>query len=348
MKLQQATELYLEEGRCRHLAESTLKNHRRRLTHFVHWCDIHSVTDPREATLQTLLDYHLWLRRKKRSDGCPLAAHTVNLAMLTVKHLFKRLAVRNLILEDIGQDFPALKEPKTLPRSILTREQAMQLLQQPNLSTPLGFRDRAMLELLYSTGLRGAELCALLLHDLDLPARLARVIQGKGRKDRVVPLGKVAAGYVAEYIRSVRPVLVGDGGSAAVFLSATGRTLEPKALLRIVKTYRDKARLPDTITTHSLRHTCATELLKGGASIRHVQELLGHAHITTTQIYTRVVPIDLKKAHARTAPSERRRDAETVRFDPSQARWKDTRNAGAWQMFRPRKDVKKNSESATK
>ena len=348
MNLQQAIYLFLEEGRCRYLAKSTLRNQRRFLLRFAEWCADHGLNDPREATLQTLLDYHRQLRRMKRPDGRPFSISSVNYAMHTVKQLFKRLAVRQLILCDIGQDFPALKKPKTLPKSILTRDQAMKLLQQPNLSTPLGFRDRAMLEMLYSTGVRGAELCNLLLHDLDLPARMVRVIQGKGRKDRVVPLGKVAAGYVAEYVRSVRPVLTGDGDSATVFLSSTGRTLEPKALLRIVKAYRDKAHLPDTITTHSLRHTCATEMLKGGASVRHVQELLGHARISTTQIYTRVVPLDLKKAHARTAPSERRRDVEAVRFDPGQARWRDMGNLGFWEMFRPKKNVPNAGKSATK
>lgn len=133
-----------------------------------------------------------------------------------------------------------------------------------------------------------------------------------------------------------------------MFLSSIGRALEPKALLRIFKAYRDKAHLPDTITTHSLRHTCATELLKGGASVRHVQELLGHARISTTQIYTRVVPLDLKKAHARTAPSERRHDAEAVRFDPGKARWRDLHNAGSWAMFRPKKNVSADRKSATK
>lgn len=192
------------------------------------------------------------------------------------------------------------------------------------------FRDRTMLEVLYSTALRGGELCRLTLYDLDLQARMIRVLKGKGRKDRVVPIGKVATGYLSEYIKSVRPILVGKKTNALVFLSATGGHLRTHDLGRIVKMYRDKAHLPDNITTHSLRHTCATEMLKGGASIRHVQELLGHADILTTQIYTHVVQTDLKKAHARTAPSERRKNVDVPSFDHDVPRWNDNRNAPYW------------------
>jgi len=218
-----------------------------------------------------------------------------------------------------------------------------QLLQQPDLGTPAGFRDRTLMELLYSTGLRGREVCRLRIYDLDLEDRTLCVIRGKGRKDRVVPMGKVAVDYLREYLEKVRPLLARrcgvDGrrptveeetmadGHTAVFLSASGTAMRTGLLWRIMRRYSQRLgqeNLGRRITPHTLRHSCATEMLKGGASIRHVQEMLGHSRITTTQIYTRVVPMDLKKAHQKTAPSQRRRKVEIPVFE--YRGWRDPRN----------------------
>ena len=357
MKPTEAITIFCDECRHRHLSERSVESARGYLGRFVYWCELNRLDDLREASIQHLLDFHRWMKQKKRPDGKPSTIRYQNRHIRLVKQLFKLLATRSLIMADMGRDFPPLHDPRILPRGILTKEQAMQLLQQPHITTPLGFRDRTMLEVLYSTGLRGGELCRLSLYDLDLPTRMLRVLQGKGRKDRVVPIGKVAAGYLAEYIKNVRPVLVssepgrkaGVSGSSAVFLSATGRTLCTNDLHRLIKYYRGKARLPDNITTHSLRHTCATEMLKGGASIRHVQELLGHADIMTTQIYTHVVPSDLQKAHARTAPSERRRSPDEARFaGGAHPRWTDKRNAPQWREMQKRSASAKNGRKPRK
>jgi integrase/recombinase XerD len=335
MSPSEAIDIFCAECKHRHLAERTVEASRGYLQRFADWCAASGgVADLREATLETLLAFHSSMRRHKRPDGKLCSVKYQNRHIRMVKQLFKLLAARNLILADIGRDFPPLNDPHTLPRGIMDKDQVMQLLRQPPMTTPLGFRNRAMLEMLYSTGLRGGELCRLTLYDLDLPARTLRVLQGKGRKDRVVPIGKVAAGYLGEYIKSVRPILLGKAASPLVFVSARGLKLWTADLSRIVKLYRGQARLPDTITTHSLRHTCATEMLKGGASIRHVQELLGHADIQTTQIYTHVVQSDLKKAHARTAPSERRQAVAVPVFDDAAPSWNDSRNAPYWKTVR--------------
>jgi integrase/recombinase XerD len=164
-----------------------------------------------------------------------------------------------------------------------------------------------------------------------------RIHQGKGKKDRVVPIGRVAAEYVAEYLERVRPIILGHNKSRAaallahglgverLFLSDHGTALRPEVLRRILMRYRNAARLPGNVTTHSLRHACATEMLRGGASVRHVQEMLGHSHITTTQIYTRVVPSDLKRVHSHTSPSERRKAIDVPPFELR--RWRDRKNA---------------------
>jgi len=330
MNPSEAIEIFCAECKHRHMSEATVEAGHFYLGRFADWCATHGVADLREATLETLLDFHRWMKQHKRPDGQLCSIKYQNRYIRIVKQLFKLLAARNLILADIGRDFPPLHDPNSLPRGIMNKDQVMNLLHQPLMTTPIGFRDRAMLEVLYSTGLRGGELCRLSLYDLDLGDRMLRILQGKGRKDRVVPVGKVAAGYLAEYIKTVRPILVGKNASPLVFVSATGRKLCTADLGRIVKMYREQAHLPDNITTHSLRHTCATEMLKGGASIRHVQELLGHADIQTTQVYTHVVQSDLKKAHARTAPSERRQAVDVPAFDTAAPSWNDNRNAPFW------------------
>jgi len=336
MKPEKAIEIFCAECKHRHLSERTVETDRGYLDRFAHWCGTHGVSDLREATLETLLAFHRTMKQHKRPDGELCSIKYQNRHIRMVKQLFKLLASRTLIMADIGLDFPPLTDPRSLPRGIMNKDQVMQLLQQPPMTTPLGFRDRTMLEVLYSTALRGGELCRLSLYDFDLAARMLRVLQGKGRKDRVVPIGKVAAGYLAAYLKDVRPVILGKNTSPLVFVSARGLKLWTADLGRIVKMYREQAHLPDNITTHSLRHTCATEMLKGGASIRHVQELLGHADIQTTQVYTHVVQSDLKKAHARTAPSERRKTTEPVAFaaGDGKPRWNDNRNAPYWKTVK--------------
>jgi len=341
MTPQEAVQLYLDDCRNRHLSDSTIKLNAHHLNRFAHFCEIEHLDDIRNATAKTVLAFHRWIKTRKRPDGQPISIKYQHRHVRVVKLMFKLLYKRNLVMSDITAMLEPLRDPLTLPRGIMNKDQVMKLLQQPYMTTPLGFRDRTMLEVLYSTALRGGELCRLTLYDLDLQARMIRVLKGKGKKDRVVPIGKVACSYLIEYIKTVRPILAGRKNNALVFLSATGGYLRTHDLGRIVKMYRDKAHLPDNITTHSLRHTCATEMLKGGASIRHVQELLGHADILTTQIYTHVVQTDLKKAHARTAPSERRKNVEVPSFDHEVPRWNDNRNAKYWPKVRGPAAVKK-------
>lgn len=338
MSPDEAATLYLDDGRTRHLAAATVSGRDVQLKRFTFWCGCVHMKDLRDAVSETLTDYRRWLGTRKRTDGKPITVQYANSQARTVRLLFKLLYKRGLIMSDITAMLEPLRDPQRLPRGIMNKDQVMQMLQQPYMTTPLGFRDRAILEVLYSTALRGGELCRITLYDLDLSARTLRVL-GKGSKERVVPIGKVAAGYLGEYIKSVRGILQGKRNSSIIFLSATGLPLRTADLGRIVRTHRDKAGLPDNITVHSLRHTCATEMLKGGASIRHVQELLGHASIQTTQIYTHVVQTDLQKAHARTAPSERRKPVDVPEFTHETPRWNDNRNAKYWQAFQHRESA---------
>ena len=337
MKFEEAIEIFVEDGRVRELSPRTLDHYRMFLERFAEWCSMHGVNDVREVNLSHVLDFRKRLDHRKGPGGKPNSVSYRNRHVRAVRLLFRLLYKRGLILSNLAARIPELKDPMKLPRGIMDKDQVKRLLQAAHMTTPTGFRDRTIFEVLYSTGIRGGELCNLLLYDLDLPGRTLRVLQGKGRKDRVVPIGKVACSYLAEYIKNVRGIFtrrsLGEGGPPPtdhVFVTAQGEGFKTNNLRQQFILHRDRAGLGDIYTVHSLRHTCATEMLKGGASIRHVQELLGHADIATTQIYTHVVQSDLKKAHARTAPSERRQSVDVPTFDQDKPIWNDNRNAKYW------------------
>ena len=327
----------------RHLSTSSVVETLRCLGYFLHWLAQQQEEDLREVRLEQIQRYREFLSQRRKRDGEKLTLAYQNRQIRYLRQFFAFLRRDGKILIDPCSGLPALRDPKRLPRDILSDQEVKQLLQQPDLGTPAGFRDRTLMELLYSTGLRGREACRLRIYDVDLEDRTLCVIRGKGRKDRVVPIGKVAVDYLREYLEKVRPLLARRcgvdsrrptaeeettvAGHTAVFLSASGTAMRTGLLWRIMRRYSQRLgqeNLGRRITPHTLRHSCATEMLKGGASIRHVQEMLGHSRITTTQIYTRVVPMDLKKAHQKTAPSQRRRKVEIPVFE--YRGWRDPRN----------------------
>jgi len=344
VRFEESIDIFIEDGRVRELSPRTLDHYRMFLERFAEWCSFRHVHDVRDVNLAHVLDFRKHLTRRRGPGGSPNSVSYHNRQIRAVRLLFRLLYKRGLILSNLAVQIPELKDPQKLPRGIMDKDQVKRLLQSARMTTPTGFRDRTIFEVLYSTGIRGGELCSLTLYDLDLSARMIRILQGKGRKDRVVPIGKAACSYLTEYIKTVRPILQGDNQSSTVFVTAQGEGFKTNNLRQRFILHRDRAGLGDIYTVHSLRHTCATEMLKGGASIRHVQELLGHADIGTTQIYTHVVQSDLKKAHARTAPSERRQSVDVPTFDQNKPVWNDNRNAKYWpgvQVEKARKQKEK-------
>ena len=332
MKFAAAIGLFIEDGRARGLSPRTLSQYGASLGRFAEWCECRGVDDARDAALEHVLGFRRSLDARRATDGRQTTIAYRNRHVRCARLLFRLLFKRGLILSNLAARIPEYRDPKRLPRGILDKNQMTQLLQAARLATPTGFRDRTVFEVLYSTGLRGGELCKLTLYEVNLQERMLRVVEGKGKKDRVVPVGKVACSYLAEYIKAVRPILLGEQQTPAVFVTARGAPFQTTNLRQQFIVHRDRAGLPDLVTVHSLRHTCATEMLKGGASIRHVQELLGHASISTTQIYTHVVQTDLQKAHARTAPSEQRQAVDVPAFDAAAPSWNDRRNAKFWPL----------------
>jgi integrase/recombinase XerD len=222
-----------------------------------------------------------------------------------VKTFFQYLLRNGLVLYDPASDLELPKRPNQLPKNILSKKEVGQLLSKPNLKTPLGLRDRAYLEVFYSTGIRVSELCNLKLTDVDLSRGELRVNQGKNKKDRVVPLGEVACDYVEMYLAESRPKLAGPD-QQLLFVSKNGQKMHYTTVSKLISKYGRKAGLKKSISPHGLRHTCATHLLKGKADIRQIQQILGHECIATTQRYTRVEITDLKQVLKRSHPRERR------------------------------------------
>ena len=354
MNFKDAIALFVEAGRVRELSPRTLNHYRMYLDRFADWSEGRGVPDVRDVTLEHVLEFRRSLDGKQGPGGKKTTVSYRNRHVRCARLLFRLLFKRGLILSNLAARIPEYRDPKKLPRGIMDKDQVTKLLQAAHLTTPTGFRDRTIFEVLYSTGLRGGELCKLTLYEVNLQERMLRVVEGKGRKDRIVPVGKVAASYLAEYIKNVRDIFTrhsskSDGGqgtaTSALFLTAQGEPFKTTNLRQQFILHRDRAGLPDLYTVHSLRHTCATEMLKGGASIRHVQELLGHASISTTQIYTHVVQTDLKKAHARTAPSERRQAVDVPSFDTAAPSWNDNRNAKFWPVVHGKAATKKAAKS---
>ena len=194
---------------------------------------------------------------------------------------------------------------KRLPQAVLTLPEVERLLAVPDVTDPLGIRDRTMLELFYSTGIRRTELCRIELPDVNTERRTLHVRLGKGKKDRVVPIGARAVHWLEHYLQAVRPRLCLDTRTQALFLTGYGGPFNPDVVSRMVAAWLAKAGLKRKGCCHILRHTCATHMLENGADIRFIQQLLGHEKLDTTAIYTEVSIKQLQEVHARCHPSAR-------------------------------------------
>ena len=239
-----------------------------------------------------LIDFLASLYRLK------LESRTVARHLVTMRNFFRFAQIQELIKEDPSLNLESPKIRRSLP-GYLRLEEVERLVAQPDEKTPLGLRDRAMLDVLYSTGLRVSELIGLRVMDLNASAGCVRCI-GKGDKERIVPIGKKALALVDRYLRDSRPKLLGKGNSTSLFINRRGGPLSRVGVWKILSAYGRQAGLRIALTPHMLRHSFATHLLERGADLRSVQLMLGHSDISTTQIYTHVVEERLKqiyKAH---------------------------------------------------
>jgi len=297
--------LWLEQ---RAYSPRTREGRRWALRVFLGWAQARGLARPQEVTKPILESYQRWLWEQTREDGRPLSVSTQIGRLLGVQRFFAWLCRENHLPSNPAADLTLPRKPPAgLPRG-LSAEQMAAILAVPNLGDPLGVRDRTMLETLYATGLRRRELTQLELGDLDRARGTLAVRKGKGGKDRMVPLGEHALYWIERYLRESRPRLETGPREQAVFLTGYGERFSTAGLGNIVRAVLRRAGVrPERAgCCHLFRHTCATHMLEGGADIRYIQQLLGHAKLETTQIYTAVTIDQLREVHARCHPHGRR------------------------------------------
>jgi integrase/recombinase XerD len=270
------------------LAENTVQAYGRDLLKFAGFAARNNL-DVEKIVRSNLVDY-LGTLYRQGLDSRSVARHLASL-----RQFFRFLCAEGIIHEDPALTIESPRFRRSLP-SFLSIEEVDRLLAQPDTKTVVGLRDKAMIELMYSTGLRVSELCGLRVGDLEMQSGCLRCL-GKGNKERLVPVGRSALALVQEYLRDSRPRLLGDKASPNLFLSQIGTRLDRIGFWRIIGDYGRKAGLRRKLKPHMLRHSFATHLLDRGADLRSVQMMLGHADIATTQIYTHVVEERLKQVY---------------------------------------------------
>jgi len=264
--------------------------------------DVHSVND---ITLEHITAYQVYLQYKRRPNGKYLSTVSVRRRLEAVKCFYRIMYQEKLISQNLDPEIITPKRQQSLPKHVPSEKDVKTLLDSVKPINAITKRDRAILELLYATAIRNAELRNLTLDKLDLTGKTI-FVTGKGSKDRVLPVGDWVMPWLVEYLEVVRPKLVQKREpTTLVFVSKHGRQITKGNLIDLVEKYTKRVGLTLPITPHSLRHACATHLLHNGADIRYVQELLGHADLSATQIYTKIDITHLKKAHRQYHPRER-------------------------------------------
>jgi integrase/recombinase XerD len=290
-------------------APATVARCRTHLARFGNWCEARGLTSLEALTPAILERYREWLGTRRQADGRPLASSTQAHELTAVRMLFAWATRIKRLLVNPAANLELPRQPKRLPRAVLSVSEAERVLAAPDVTTLLGLRDRAILEVLYSTGLRRMEVIGLDLTDLDPERGVLFVREGKGKKDRLVPIGERAIRWTTRYLDHVRPRLVRyhvtdrDRRCDALFLSRRGTRIRPTRLTERLHRYVEASGVGKPGSVHIFRHTMATLMHDAGCDIRDLQEMLGHAQLSTTEVYAHVSIERLKAVHAKTHPA---------------------------------------------
>lgn len=295
----------------------TIESRERTLRVFAVWAADRGLIRVQEITKPILERWqrHLFLHRK--ADGDPLAVRSQIAHVQPLKAFFRWLARQNHILYNPASELELPRIGRRLPKHVMTIAEAEKVLSMPNLRLAMGVRDRAMLETLYSTGVRRQELVDLNIYDIDAERGVVMIRQGKGDKDRIIPIGGRALAWIDKYQDDVRPDLVSGADDGTLFLSAVGQPLGVARLAEIVRECVNDSGIGKRGSCHMFRHTMATLMLENGADIRYIQAMLGHADLKSTEIYTQVSIKALKAVHTATHPAKPITGADSYRaVDP--------------------------------
>lgn len=304
---------YVTHLETQHRSVADQRTRRSRLAHFNAWCMERGIERPQDVTHAHVERFqrHLFLYRK--ANGAPMALNGQRIALFTLEMFFRWLVRQNVVQSNPAADLELPRRTDDL-REPLTLAEVETVLALPDIATPEGLRDRVCLEVFYATGIRRVELTNLAVTDIDRERGTLHVRLGKGKKDRFVPVGERALAWVEKYEREARPALMSDPAERHLFLNQYGQPLSPDGLSWRVRDYFTQAGIEKRGACHLFRHTMATAMLDNGADIRHVQEILGHGQITSTQRYTHVSIARLKAVHAATHPAAKleRREREAL------------------------------------
>jgi integrase/recombinase XerD len=304
-----------------HYSAHTVKNRRIELGYFIDWCEERSILRPDEVTRALLERYRQHVFHYRRKDkGTPLSFQTQHKRLISVRMFFKWLTRQYHLLFNPASELELPRTEQRLPRHVLNVAEIEQVINAIDVDEPtgLGVRDRAMLESLYSTGMRRGELVGLRIDDVDLREGTVFIRLGKGKKDRMVPIGERACAWIEKYLYTIRPNYLDEPEHGVLFLAKHGGPMDGKQLSGIVKKAIERAdleRFKDThpnAACHLFRHACATHMLDNGADIRFIQAMLGHAALSSTERYTHVAIGKLQQIHAATHPARLTRRSSTA------------------------------------
>jgi len=282
---------YLEQGK--HLAENTLQSYRRDIELYIMYLREQNINNISYTDKSIIIEYLLYLQKKGR------ATSTISRNLASIRSFYQYLARNKIIENDPTEELESPKVEKKLPQILSTQEVEL-LLEQPKCTDLKGCRDKAMLELLYATGIRVSELINLNVSDVNFEIGFLKC--NKGNKERIIPIGSVALKALQNYMTKARKNMVKSNDEKALFVNINGRRLTRQGFWKIIKQYKNQAKILKDITPHTLRHSFAAHLLENGADLRSIQEMLGHSDISSTQIYSQIARNRIKEVYKKTHP----------------------------------------------
>ncbi len=277
----------------RHKSSNTVESYKRDVTQYITYLNESGIQDITSATKTTILSYMLFLQKKGK------ASSTVSRTLASLRSFYLFMMQKGKVTTNPTSNLEAPHVEKKTPQ-ILTGVEVERLLEQPDLTDNKGIRDKAMLELLYATGIRVSELINLDINDVNIPVSFIRCRGGK--RERIIPMGNTAKEAISEYIKNARPYMVKDESETALFVNCNGMRLSRQGFWKLIKHYRTQAGIEAEITPHTLRHSFAAHLLENGADLHSIQEMMGHADISSTLVYSRVVNSKLKEVYTKSHP----------------------------------------------
>lgn len=302
-ELGQCAEFYFEDCLALGESNSTLKSKRALIARFIEWAALQGVSKLQDLDMQVLEHYRRYLNKYRKRNGQPLDISTQCARLMAITKFIKVMDYYDLINGAFAEKFRLPRIPRRLPKNIPAVEEIELVLEQALIMGRLGLRNRAIIEVFYATGIRRIELVNVNIRDVDFQRQILTVREGKNKNDRNVPIARRALDWVERYLKEMRPRFAKLSSGEALFLTEAGQRIKPHKVTDMVTKCINRSGIDKTGSCHLLRHATGTEMLRHGADIREVQEMLGHSDISSTQIYAHVTINDLNRVYYQTHPA---------------------------------------------